>query len=184
MGFVALNLLVAPHVQRQPWRELNKQARLPDAPDLPPDLRTQETTTAPGAARFSKQDVVEASKHAVLYDFGVLAHFVVLFLSVGVSYYGSLKIHQEGEDCHDNADGLAPHAAYTGMIFVAFALTYGVAWFSAPRDVICQSTYLVAVLLALQEFWRGVQWHMHSAISRAVGITSHQSGTWRAATAT
>jgi hypothetical protein len=129
MGFAALNLLFAPYVQWQLWRKLNEEARLPDDPDLLPDLRTQEANTASGAVRASKQDVVEAFKHVFLYDFGVLIYFVVLFLSFGFSYYGSHKIHQEKEDCHDNTDGLALYSAYTGMFFVVFVVIYGAAWY-------------------------------------------------------
>jgi len=129
MGFAALNLLFAPYVQWQLWRRLNEEARLPDDPDLPPDCRTQEANTATGAIRASKQDVVEAFKHVFLYDFGVLVYFIVLCTSFGFSYYGSHKIHQEKEDCHDKTDGLALYSAYTGMFFVVFVALYGIAWY-------------------------------------------------------
>jgi len=129
MGFAALNLLFAPYVQWQLWRRLNEEARLPDDPDMPPDCRTEEANTATGAVRASKQDIVEAFKHVFLYDFGVLFYVVVLCLSYVFSHYGSHKIHQEEEDCHDKTDGLALYSAYTGMFFVVFVCLYGVAWY-------------------------------------------------------
>ena len=121
--------LKKPGRSKQLWRRLNEEARLPDDPDQPPDCRTQEANTATGAVRASKQDIVEAFKHVFLYDFGVLIYFVVLCTSFGFSYYGSHKIHQEKEDCHDKTDGLALYSAYTGMFFVVFVCLYGVAWY-------------------------------------------------------